>query len=311
MRIIGVHTTGPAVKNHISSEMARELIAKYRTMYHLWFLVYQRVLPQLHLHLLLHHLHHRIPYFDVNRYTENPARERSGSTSEERRGDPLHESTETKNKNKNEEREEVQRDLSHELTDWLQEFRENLVDESTSEKRRGNPEQRSQDTSSSSHELPMESKAKVEPDSGKDSVFTHFSKDPSCDICLKTQITRAFCRRRAGTVVPRAENFGDFITADHKVLSEGSESCNNHRYAVVVQDLATQWLQSYPCKTKSSQETSKNLMKFVERIGSLKSFLLTIPSNLAVLAKNYPGIIVRQDHTDQKQMGLPKDQFAE
>ena len=56
------HTTGPAVKNHVSSEMARELIAKYSTMYHLWFLVYQRVLLQQHFHLLLHHLHHRIQY---------------------------------------------------------------------------------------------------------------------------------------------------------------------------------------------------------------------------------------------------------
>ena len=32
------------------------------TLYHLWFLVYQRVLPRLHHHLLLDHLHHRIPY---------------------------------------------------------------------------------------------------------------------------------------------------------------------------------------------------------------------------------------------------------
>ena len=39
--------------------------------------------------------------FDVNRYTENPAPERSGSTSEELRGNPLHKPTETKNKNKN------------------------------------------------------------------------------------------------------------------------------------------------------------------------------------------------------------------
>ena len=31
-------------------------------IYHLWFLVCQRVLPQLHLHLFLHHLLHRIPY---------------------------------------------------------------------------------------------------------------------------------------------------------------------------------------------------------------------------------------------------------
>ena len=34
--------------------------------------------------------------------------------------------------------------------------------------------------------------------------------------------------------------------------------------SVVVQDLATQWLQSYPCKTKTSQETEKSLQKFLE-----------------------------------------------
>ena len=61
--------------------------------------------------------------------------------------------------------------------------------------------------------------------------------------------------------MPRAEIFGDSITADHKVLSEECESRNSHRYAVVVQDLATQWLHSYRCKTKSSHKT---LMKFLE-----------------------------------------------
>ena len=139
-----------------------------------------------------------------------------------------------------------------------------MVDESTSTEPSGNPEQGSQDTSKSSHELPMEPRAKVELGSGKHSVFMHFTKDPNCDICLKTKITRSSCRRRAGTVVPRAEHFGDMITADHKVLSEESESRNNYRYAVVVQDLATQWIQSYPCKTNTSQETQKNPMKFLE-----------------------------------------------
>ena len=32
----------------------------------------------------------------------------------------------------------------------------------------------------------------------------------------------------------------------------------------MVQDLATEWSQSYPYKTKTSQETKKNLMKFLE-----------------------------------------------
>ena len=54
---------------------------------------------------------------------------------EELRSEPLHDSTETENKISRESK-EVQRDTSHELLDWLQEFRENWVDESTSEGRR-------------------------------------------------------------------------------------------------------------------------------------------------------------------------------
>ena len=69
--------------------------------------------------------------------------------------------------------------------------------------------------------------------------------------------------------MPRAEGFGDLIPADHKVLLEESESRNNHRHAVVVQDLATQWLQSCPSKTKTSQETHKNQMKIlVKELGA-------------------------------------------
>ena len=189
--------------------------------------------------------------FDVNRYSENPVPERSGSTSGELPGDPLHETTETENKDKNVESEDVQRDTSHELPDWLQEFRENLVDESTSTGPWRNPQQGSQDTSKLSHELPVEPRAKGNRVRESTVKIRTFPKDPICDICLKTKTTRASCRRRADTVVPRAEHFGDLIAADHKVLSEESESRNNHRYAVVVQNLATQLLQSYPCKTKN------------------------------------------------------------
>ena len=47
-------------------------------------------------------------------------------------------------------------------------------------------------------------------------------------------------------------------------LSDNCESRNILRYAVVVQDLATQWIQSYPCKNKTSQETQRSLQKFLE-----------------------------------------------
>ena len=61
---------------------------------------------------------------------------------------------------------------------------------------------------------------------------------------------------------PCVENSGGLITADHEVLREECESRNNHRYAVIVPDLSTQWLQADPCKTKVSEETVKSLQKF-------------------------------------------------
>ena len=158
--------------------------------------------------------------------------------------------------NKKETTIELGNPLYSEIPEWLQEFRENLVDDEI-------PVQ-GDSHASSSHEASLEPTFKRREDLGKHSIYTHFPKDRNCEICKRTKITRAPCRRRNGGAVPRAEKFGDLITADHKVLSDNCESRNNHRYAVVVQDLATQWIQAYPCKTKTSQETQRSLQKFLE-----------------------------------------------
>ena len=50
----------------------------------------------------------------------------------------------------------------------------------------------------------------------KHSICTHSTKDRNCDICLRTKITRAPGRKRDKESIPRAEKFGDLITADHK-----------------------------------------------------------------------------------------------
>ena len=181
--------------------------------------------------------------------------------------------------------------LYSEIPEWLQDFREKLVDNEIPEY--------GDSHASSSHEVSLEPTIKRREDLGKHSVETHFPKDRNCEICQRTKITRAPCRRRIGGAVPRAENFGDLITADHKVLSGNCESRNNHRYAIVVQDLATHWIHSYPCKTKTSQETQRSSWRTK---GSLKSFTLTIPWNSAKPVKIFLGIIVRLHHTDQKQM---------
>ena len=136
----------------------------------------------------------------------------------------------------------------------MEDFTQNRVDEGVSASR---------DTlASSSRGSGQEMSRKVV--SVKLSIFNNFAKEQNCEVRKRTKIARAHCRKRTGNTVLAAENFGDLITADHEVPSEETESRTNHRDAVVVQDLATQWIQSYPCKAKTSQDTQKSLMKFLE-----------------------------------------------
>ena len=171
----------------------------------------------------------------------------------------------TQKPNKKETTKELGNPSDSEIPKWLQEFRETLVDDEI-------PSQGGSHASSS-HEVSFEPTTKRREDLGKHSVYTHFPKDRNCEICKRTKITRAPCRRRNGEAVPRAANFGDLITADHKVLSDNCESRNNHRKAVVVQDLTTQWIQAYPCKNKTSQEPQRSLQKFLGTREETKSHL--------------------------------------
>ena len=188
--------------------------------------------------------------------------------------------------------------LDSEIPEWLQDFSEILVDDEIP-------------AHGDSHEASLEPTFKRHEDLCKHSVQTHFPKDRNCEICQRTKITRAPCRRRNGGAVPRAENFGDLITADHTVLSDNCESRNNHRYAIVVQDLATQWIQAYPCKTKLHKKPREACINSWSPTGILKSLKLTIPWNLAKLVKISHGIIARLHHTDRRLIGLLDAQCAE
>ena len=95
--------------------------------------------------------------------TLHPASTRSEGISEEAQGHLSHGPAETENPQKNDDNEEVRGNLSHDLPEWLQEFRHGLVDESVPEHR---------DPSSSSHELLSEPPAKVV--SGNRSFFSRF-----------------------------------------------------------------------------------------------------------------------------------------
>ena len=117
-------------------------------------------------------------------------------------------------------------------------------------------------------------------------VSTHFPRDPNCEVCKLTKTTRASCRNR-----PDAR--GDRIHLN--------ESRLQHRYAVVMQDLSSYWIQRYRTRN-TAQETMKRMQKFVPPDQKPVIIILIIPWSLSVLVKTLVGITTSQPHTDQTPM---------
>ena len=119
---------------------------------------------------------------------------------DDRTGEPVEtQANEIPKPNKKETTIERGNPLYSDIPEWLQEFRENLVDDRVPERRDSH--------ASSSHEPSLEPTPARSVDLGKRSVYTHFPKDRNCEICKRTKITRAPCRRRNGEAVPRADKF--------------------------------------------------------------------------------------------------------
>ena len=115
---------------------------------------------------------------------------------------------------------------------------------------------------------PLPSKALT----GKHCLFTHFPKDPNCEICKRTKVTRAAGIRNSQCHMFLATKFGDINEAHHKVFNEEEEPRNNQRYATVVQELATQWIQSYPWKNKNIRRNGEKSTEVFSVPGKSKGF---------------------------------------
>ena len=95
------------------------------------------------------------------------------------RGELLTKPTKNPKPNKNEKHETERGDpLYSDIPEWVQEFRENLVDDRVLERRDSH--------ASSSHEPSLEPTPTRSVDLGKHSVYTHFPKDRNCEICQRT-----------------------------------------------------------------------------------------------------------------------------
>ena len=65
------------------------------------------------------------------------------------------------------------------------------------------------------------------------------------------------------------QEFREKLVDDEIPVQGDSHASSSHevsldRYAVVVQDSATEWIRAYPCKTKTSQDTQRSFQKFLE-----------------------------------------------
>ena len=114
----------------------------------------------------------------------HPAPVSSSQVERKERCDPFTKPTKNPFPNKNENHEKERCDpLCSDIPEWLQEFREILVDDRVPERRNSH--------ASSSHEPSLEPTPTRSMDLGKHSVETHFPKDRNCEICQRIKITRA------------------------------------------------------------------------------------------------------------------------
>ena len=101
---------------------------------------------------------------------------------------------------------------------------------------------------------------------GDHNLFTHFPKDPNCEVCQSCKSTRAHCK---SSKAPDAENlptpleFADALTADHAILNEEDKSRTEDRNVCVILDRYTQWMQAYAAPTKSSYDNKKAFQRFL------------------------------------------------
>ena len=128
------------------------------------------------------------------------------------------------------------------------------------------------------------------------------------------KVTRATCHINLDDRADRIQitgTSGEMITADQKVLNEDQESRMHRKCAVFVQGLETQWIHSYPCKTKSAQETQRNLRKSYVPKKTQDPSIRTILLTLLKPARSWIGIMRDLHHAGLKEMELQNKLYDE
>ena len=106
--------------------------------------------------------------------------------------------------------------------------------------------------------LTLEQQAKLE-----GHLLTHKPYNAACNICIAAKARRRQHRRRLQPVHRSLTKFGQIVTCDHiDLASWWQHSHKGHMCALIMYDLSTGFLGSYPSYTKTGSETWENVKRF-------------------------------------------------
>ena len=96
-------------------------------------------------------------------------------------------------------------------------------------------------------------------------LLTHTPKNPFCDVCNRAKMTKRPSYRSGGSTQVEANTFGEHITADHLVLGDDEEmDIDGSRTALVIKDIATDFVYVYPSARRSTRECIVAFRHFVK-----------------------------------------------
>ncbi len=122
--------------------------------------------------------------------------------------------------------------------------------------------------------------------------MTHQPKHRGCEVCAGAKLAGRKCvgksvdpdRRSDDSLVAKAKNFGDLITADH-LNTHGQEDIEGSDYAVVFKDVATGWIDCHPTASKSTEDAVEALNILVGADEKVKNFYTDAAEELTKAAK--------------------------
>ena len=92
-------------------------------------------------------------------------------------------------------------------------------------------------------------------------LLTHSPKNPFCSICARTHVRPIYHRK--GAFMRKVEQWGDIVTADHVDCRQTQMiGLDDQRGALIVRDLYSGLIQTYPVSSRTAEETATSIQHF-------------------------------------------------